>query len=308
MAARGSGFSACNHSLLVEVAALHNDPSLQDIAIENLNDPDPEVVGNAAMYLGQYGSAEAEEPLWDRLASWSATWKGREAEFKYVPGENMEHLYQEGAGNNLIAALGSSESWLTNEAKLSRLIDLSVGADQRSRAEQILNAWEARPREIQFIGGGQIQIAQYPTKILVQAAIEKTTCSSHGEVPSFGMTMAGIPNTRPLKKFQKPPAGMESRSSEIRPHCTNPLISCGQDFRNGEITGDGVFPNLVDDNLVRLFRLRSVELNRLVNRAVLLFNLLVVGSYFNREPITLQVRLLQLNHQIAYPARLFRLR
>ncbi len=216
MAARGSGFSACNHSLLVEVAALHNDPSLQDIAIENLNDPDPEVVGNAAMYLGQYGSAEAEEPLWDRLASWSATWKGREAEFKYVPGENMEHLYQEGAGNNLIAALGSSESWLTNEAKLSRLIDLSVGADQRSRAEQILNAWEARPREIQFIGGGQIQIAQYPTKT-VQAAIEKLL-QFPGGVPSSGMTTAGTPNRKPLKRSQRLPPVMESLSSEIQPH------------------------------------------------------------------------------------------
>ena len=151
MAARGSGFSGCNHSLLVEVAALHNDPSLQDIAIKSLDDGDTQVVGNAATYLGGYGSAQAEEPLWNRLTSWSVTWKGRGAEFKYVPGESMDSLYEQETGNNLIAALGSGQGWLTDEAELNRLVDLSVGPNQRDQTQQLLKAWQAQPREIQFI-------------------------------------------------------------------------------------------------------------------------------------------------------------
>jgi len=174
MAARGAGYSACNHSLLVDVAGLHNDPVLQDMAIRSLDDDDPQVVANAASYLGRYGSARAEEPLWDRLATWSSQWKGREAELQYIPGENLDGVNRAEVGANLISALATAQGWLIDETKLNRLIDLSVGSDQRARSEQFLKSWQAQPRTIQFVafGTGQFLIAQYNAQSL-EAAIEK---------------------------------------------------------------------------------------------------------------------------------------
>jgi len=59
IAARGAGFTACNHSLFTDVAELHNDPALADLASRSLDDSDPQVVTNAATYLGNYASAAA---------------------------------------------------------------------------------------------------------------------------------------------------------------------------------------------------------------------------------------------------------
>jgi hypothetical protein len=174
MEARGPGFSACNHSLLVEVASLHDDPMLQDIAMTALNDRDPQVAENAATYLGKFGTSSTEAALWKRLTSWNGQWKGREAELRYIPGESMQGTYEAGLGTNLIDAIATGQEWLTTETDLERLLNLSVTADQRQRVKQMLDAWRHQPRTIEFIpvGGGQFHIAQYQATSL-QAAIEK---------------------------------------------------------------------------------------------------------------------------------------
>src|SRR5947207_1108932 len=57
MAARGEGYSACNHSLLAQVGTLHIDPLLEAIALRSLNDDDPEVAANAAGVLARFRPA-----------------------------------------------------------------------------------------------------------------------------------------------------------------------------------------------------------------------------------------------------------
>jgi hypothetical protein len=86
----------------------------------------------------------------------------------------MDRSYEEAAGSNLISALAVGQGWLTDEAKLNRLIELRVGPNQRLQAEQYLQAWQARPLRIQFIAlaKGLFRIAQYEPKSR-QAAIEK---------------------------------------------------------------------------------------------------------------------------------------
>jgi hypothetical protein len=176
MEARGAGFTACNRSLLVEVAALHNDPLLQDMAIAALNDSDPQVAENAATYLGRFGTPSTEAALWTRLASWNSQWKGREAELQYIPGESMEGVYQAGLGSNLIDAIATARTWVASETDLERLLDLSVTADQRQHVMQMLDAWRRQPKTIEYIplGKGQFRIAQYQATSL-QTAIEKLT-------------------------------------------------------------------------------------------------------------------------------------
>jgi hypothetical protein len=174
MAARGEGFSACDHTLLPEVAKLQNPSMLQEIAVKSLDDLDPQIVGSAAAYLMEFGSPSAEDVLRAHFTAWSERWKGRESELRYVPGRSLDGQYQANAGSNLMEALASGRGWLADETKLHRLIDLSVGQQQRQQAEQYLSAWQKRPRSIQFVSvnGGQFQIAQYQERSL-QAAQEK---------------------------------------------------------------------------------------------------------------------------------------
>lgn len=165
LAARGEGFSACNHQLLPDLARMQNDPMLQEMAIKALDDPDPEIVAGAAAYLGKYGNASAEDVLWARFTSWSTQWKGHEGELQYVPGKSLEGQYQAGAGSNMLQALAQGHAWLADEAKLRRLIDLSVGEVQQQQANGFLNQWRTQRHTIIFIpsadGEGNFMIGQY---------------------------------------------------------------------------------------------------------------------------------------------------
>ena len=169
MAARGQGYSACNHSLLTEVAELQQDPLLEETAVKSLDDEDPEVAGTAAAYLGRYGSAAAEGPLWAHLTGWTAKWQGREAEFRYVPGENNAKVWQRNLGVSLIQALGTGQSWLADEEKLGRLRQLAVGDDMRQQIDSMLSNWEKGRRSISYWYVGDclhFRVLQYDTDSL----------------------------------------------------------------------------------------------------------------------------------------------
>jgi hypothetical protein len=173
MKARGKGFTACNHMLLTDVGALQSNSVLQEIAIKSLDDSDPEVVGDAASYLKQFGSASAENVLWTRMVAWSERWKGHEKELQSVPGENMSAMYESAAGSHLVEALGAGHGWLPDEAKLGRLIDLSVTATQKQQVEQFLKAWQTRPWPIMFMPVvGQVHIAKFQ-ETSIESAKEK---------------------------------------------------------------------------------------------------------------------------------------
>jgi hypothetical protein len=173
MEARGKGLTACNHMLLTDVGALQSNNVLQQIAIKSLDDSDPEVVGDAASYLKQFGSASAENVLWTRMVAWSERWRGHEKDLQSVPGENMSAMYESAAGSHLVEALGAGHGWLPDEAKLHRLIDLSVTATQKQQAEQFLKGWQTRPWPIMFMPVvGQVHIAQFQ-ETSIESAKEK---------------------------------------------------------------------------------------------------------------------------------------
>jgi hypothetical protein len=169
MAARGDGYSACNQSLLLEVGALRPDPLLEEVAIHSLDDDDPQVAGNAAAFLGRYGSAAAEAPLWESLTRWNEKWRGSESEFRYVPGESDAKVWQRNLGLNLMQALATGKSWLADEEKLSRLARLAVGRDMRQQVDSMLSNWERGRRTISYSRFGDRQhfrVLQYETDSL----------------------------------------------------------------------------------------------------------------------------------------------
>ena len=150
IAARGPQNNACRHMLFTEIGALQPDPVLERLAIKSLSDADPEVVSNAASYLGSYGSASAEQPLWQRYEEWSREWAGRDKDLRYVYGAENPNVWQKGLGENLARSLATGVGWLSDEAKIRRIKELGVGPDLAQNMDGLLSACSQRPLTIRF--------------------------------------------------------------------------------------------------------------------------------------------------------------
>jgi len=167
IAARGEGFSACNHSLFQLVSEIQYDPLLEEIGIKSLDDPDPEVAMSAATMLGNFGSPAAESALWQRYASWSAQWAGREPELDITFAEGLnEKVYQLGLGLNLMRALATGKAWLSDKTELQRLSQLTKVRRIQQQLDSFLKIWEDQPLTI-FLDDGSswarfhARVAQY---------------------------------------------------------------------------------------------------------------------------------------------------
>jgi hypothetical protein len=151
IAARGGEFTACNHSLFQTISEIHFDPLLEEIGIRSLDDPDPQVAATAATMLGNFGSSAAESALWQRYASWSGQWAGRESELDVMFAErSQDKIYQLGLGQNLMQALATSKSWLSDKGKLQRLSQFTNVRRLREELNRYLKIWEEQPLIISF--------------------------------------------------------------------------------------------------------------------------------------------------------------
>jgi hypothetical protein len=117
--------------------------------------------------LGSHGSANAEQPLWDRYQAWSKEWTGREKELRFVYAGENPNVWQEGLGENLAHALASGLGWLSDESKLHRIEELSVSPNILQSAEEARKAWSERPWTIRCTPTGfspspySFAVAQY---------------------------------------------------------------------------------------------------------------------------------------------------
>jgi hypothetical protein len=167
IAARGSQSNACRHSIFTEIGALQSDPVLEHLAVKSLNDQDPEVSNNAAVYLGDFGSASAEQPLWDRYEAWSREWSGRDKELRFVYAGENPNVWQSALGENLARALASGFGWLSDESKLRRIEAMAVGPNTTQNVQNALKAWLERPITIRCTPTGfsprplSCNVAQY---------------------------------------------------------------------------------------------------------------------------------------------------
>jgi len=169
MAARGPNYSGCNHSLLTEAGKLYSHPLLEEIALRSLGDEDPQVAGNAAAYLGKYGSAQAESKLWEHLVNWSEKWRGKEADLRSTASGTMENYAQSELGRELLTALAGGHSWLADSSKLERLRQLAVGEQMTQQVESAISEWNQRPWGISynsFPGERRFSVLHYETDSL----------------------------------------------------------------------------------------------------------------------------------------------
>ena len=114
IAAHGKEFSACNRGLFTSVSAIHYDPMLEELALESLDDPEPEVAANAALMLGRFGSSAAESAL----------------------------------GRQLLEALATGRNWLTDRTKLQSLSGLSNVRGIQQELDRYLRYWDEQPLTI----------------------------------------------------------------------------------------------------------------------------------------------------------------
>ncbi|MGA8035338.1 MAG: hypothetical protein WB985_05145 [Candidatus Acidiferrales bacterium] len=154
LASRDGDSGNCAASLLTDVASLHNDPSLEKLAIASLDDSDARVVQGAATYLGAHGSADAEDPLWQHFETWAAAWAARDRRQseQNAAGNQMESLE---LGTALGHALVSGPGWLADRGKLVRIRSLSGDAPpQQMVSDGLMALWNHPPLAIRCMPAG----------------------------------------------------------------------------------------------------------------------------------------------------------
>ena len=167
IAVRGKEFSACNHGLFQIVAEIQYDPLLEDIGVKSLDDPDPQVAMTAATMLGKFGSPAAESALWQRYSMWTAQWAGRESQLEIAFAEGVnEKVFQLGFGQNLMQALATGKSWLSDKTRLERLSPLTKVRRIQEQLAGYLKMWEDPIVGISFEHGSgpfpfHARVAQY---------------------------------------------------------------------------------------------------------------------------------------------------
>jgi hypothetical protein len=118
---RDSEHARCPVLPFYSIATLRMTPELEALAIEGLDDPDPEAAMNAAMALGEFGSTRAKEPLWKRLEKWRQEWKGREGELSKRIDNKLPNFRHKQLGMVLRQALYNSPAWLIDSEEMERL-------------------------------------------------------------------------------------------------------------------------------------------------------------------------------------------
>jgi len=167
--ARGNENTKCYPNVFRSVVEFRTSPELEKLAIEFLDDADPEVVIDAATMLGQYGSAEVEEALWRRFEKWHREWDGREQELKADFHNDNAIQLQTGLEQALRMALSNSPAWLADMKKLERLRSLCVTQSEREQADHLIQWWSGEisihffPAEDEW---GSAQVAQYTLRSL----------------------------------------------------------------------------------------------------------------------------------------------
>ena len=143
LAARGLNQSGCYSSTFRDVPPLHMSKEVEDAATASLDDEDAEVASQAALVLGQYGGADAEKALWQRLEKWHEANESRSEEIREqypgvpsrgAPALSGEVLIEQALRN----ALANGRAWVMDPEKLKRLRELCLTEQGRSEVDEML--------------------------------------------------------------------------------------------------------------------------------------------------------------------------
>jgi hypothetical protein len=150
---RGKGKSACNRSIFQDISMYATDPILTDVALETLDDPDPEVTMDALIYLMSYGDKSVEQPVWSRYVGWSDKWRNRADTLESREAGSVGNWQDLGLGESLARTLTENQGWLASPDLISRVLERCVGKQMCAQLQQIAD--QAKP------GSGPYPISAY---------------------------------------------------------------------------------------------------------------------------------------------------
>jgi hypothetical protein len=133
--------------------------AFERFALESLASPLVPVKRGAAEVLGKFGSAAAQEPLWETMDYFRSYWKNREEELKHKTGQEGVQLERA-----LRIALAQADAWTLQEAGLMRLLGLCSTDWCRTEVSGWLDAAKSPVRiavMTQFSGTWGYTVAQY---------------------------------------------------------------------------------------------------------------------------------------------------
>lgn len=126
-------------------------PPAQAIAIGALDDPDPDVVQNAVLALGRWGTADAEKTLWARLDRFHLEWDGRQEQLRSTPDYQSPGARGAALESGLVFAIAQGTNWLCPPEKLAKLSELVWTKEQLHRIEDWTKEWNEGPFPIQTV-------------------------------------------------------------------------------------------------------------------------------------------------------------
>ena len=157
-------YTKCYTMDLSEVAKAHMNPQVERVALARLNDPDPEVAASAAATLGRYGTAAAEQALWQRFQKWHSTWQGREDRLPDQIAGDVPNASQVGLEMALLESLAQGQAWFAGEQELQRLKALCISRYARQHADELIGQQSSEPHIVVSVfdkASYQITVAQY---------------------------------------------------------------------------------------------------------------------------------------------------
>ena len=117
----------CGTGLLRLISEITTAPALNDLAVENLNSPDPETVIGAVRYLPLYARKEDEAPLWRRYEEWTAAYQGN-ADLLDKSGPDWDKNFASSEiGSELGNALIRGQGWFADTDLIARVLQRCVG-------------------------------------------------------------------------------------------------------------------------------------------------------------------------------------
>jgi hypothetical protein len=158
LAARAKGDNGYDQQVFQQIAAIHYDPILEQLAIRALDNSNHAVASSAASLLSAYGSNAAKTALWQRFEKWCRRWAGRERQVnvkavaaEYVQEGGMNELY---FGESLVGAIAQGQSWLTDEPELRRLRAMSKVPSIEHSIDLWLEKWRSLPLSLGILSCG----------------------------------------------------------------------------------------------------------------------------------------------------------
>lgn len=133
---KGNG---CFRSMLSSVSRIFPAAEIEAVAIDALDDADPEVGANAAMTLSWHGSPAAEPHLWSSLQRWTKRWRDRPPQELYGDPETGDgRQYGEiRLGDSLRGAIVTAQAWYFDESRRRRLYALCWTQHCRTQFEEV---------------------------------------------------------------------------------------------------------------------------------------------------------------------------